>query len=305
MIFRDYLEGKRLQPVSMRREAVPSSSTPVNINGWQVWFVNKSGVPEGKFEVLRQQDQQMITRIIATLKSVGVRKHNRVPIILSYERNDMDSGSYKSSDDYLIIYRDPDQPIETVVGTIAHEIGHAIYNKLPEDEYTQIKANSGSIGSFTRYTDPNFTSGEGHESGNEWFADYVAATVMKGFGLAPDTKVGSWEPVSDPTKGIASVRKTLGNQAPGRTANRSAAAFKQKNWWMFKAVKEILAKIGTRPITVASLDIPPQILATLGAEASVKEVLEEFLSIMNGRLERLSPADRHLFLKTAFQHCSV
>jgi len=299
MIFRDYLEGKRLHPNAMSRESVPSSSTPELIEGWQVWFVNKSGVPQGQFEVLKSQDMQMIKKIIAVLRSIGVRKHNRVPIVLSYERNDMDSGSYKSSDDYLVIYRDPNQSLETIVGTIAHEIGHGIYNKLPEDEYAQIKANAGSIGSFTKYTDPNFSSGEGHESGNEWFADYVAATVMKGFGLAPDTKVGSWEPINDPKRGMSAVRKTLGNQAPGRTGNKSAAAFKQKNWWMFDSVKKILAAMGDKPITVGSLGLPT-ISAQLGPDTTVKEVLGEFLSVMNGRLEQLPPADRHTFLKAAY-----
>jgi len=246
----------------------------------------------------------MLSKLIAVLKSVGVRKHNRVPVIFSYEKNDMDSGSYKSSDDYLVIYRDPDQPVETLVGTVAHEIGHAIYNKLPEEQYQQIKANAGSIGSYTSYTDPKFSSGEGHESGNEWFADYVAAMVMRSFGLSPDTKVGSWQPINEPTSGVQAVRKTLGKQLPGRSVNKSAAMFKQKNWWMFNAVRKILTLIGQNTFTVGEFDLPPEMVGSLGASTDVKEVLNEFLSVMNGRLEQMTPPDRHTFLKTLFNTLS-
>ena len=266
--------------------------------------MNKAGLEEEQFDSLRSHDQKMLAKLIAVLKSIGVRKHNRVPIIFSYEKNDMDSGSYKSSDDYLVIYRDPDQSVDTLVGTVAHEIGHAIYNKLPDAEYAAIKANAGSIGSYTRYTDPGFSDGEGHQSGNEWFADYVAATVMKSFGLSYGTKVGSWEPINEPTSGVSAVRRTLGQQMPGRSANKNAAAFKQKNWWMFNAVKKILVLIGQEKFTVGSFQLPGSVVNHLGGSTDVKEVLDEFLSVMNGRLENMEPADRHAFLKTVFNTLS-
>ena len=298
--FSNYIEGKHLGNWGKKVENVPKANYPKIIDGWEVWFVNSSNMDKDDFDAITRLDQQMITKLLAVLKSVGIRKHNRVPIILSYAQNTSDAGSYKSSDDYLVIYRDPQQQLSTLIGTIAHEIGHAIYNKLPEEEYEQIKANSDQIMSYTKYTSPSYApDSEGHQTGNEWFADYVAASLMKGFGLAADTMVGSWEPQTNSKDGIDAVRKTLSGQVPGRTMNKSAAAFRQKNLWMFDAVQNLLNVLkGRGPITVASIAVPQEIKTALGPNSNVKDVLEEFLMYLGGRLESMKPADRHLFLKT-------
>lgn len=275
--------------------------TRKKIQGWEVWFINTQGIDKGEYEKLIEIDSEMIKKIIISLMSVGVRKHNRVPIILSYEINHNNSGSYKSSDDYLKIYRNPYQEVETLVGTVAHEIGHAIYNKLPEKEYDIIKAHAHSIAPYTNYTSPNFSDSEGHVTGNEWFADYIAAIAMQGYGLPPNTKVGSWEPIAEPKHGIKAVMRSLGSQEPGRNINKSAARFRQKNLWMFSQVRNLLDKIGDKYIPVNSLNLPSRITEKLG-NATVKDILDEFLNVLNNRLEMLDNADRHLFLKMVNQY---
>lgn len=319
--FKEFIEGRNLRHSAMRKEQFPQGSLfhqvnrnqwnntidskndqvgekiIKNIEGWQVWFINAQGVSEDQYHNLINTDSEMIKKIIVSLMSVGVRKHNRVPIILSYEINHNDAGSYKSSDDYLKIYRNPYQEVETLVGTVAHEIGHAIYNKLPEKEYEVIKSHANSIGSYTSYTNPNFSDSEGHVTGNEWFADYIAAIVMQGYGLPATTKVGSWEPITEPKHGIKAVMRSLGAQEPGRNINKSAARFRQKNLWMFSQVRDLLQKIGNQYIPINSLNLPPRITEKLG-NATVKDILDEFLNVLNNRLESLDNADRHLFLKT-------
>lgn len=267
-------------------------------------FVNKMGLPEEQFLNLKKNDAAMLQKLIATLMSLGVRKHNRIPIILSYEVNDSDTGSYKSSDDYFIVYRNPNWPVQELVGTVSHEIGHAIYQRLDQTEKDQIRNDSGQIPSFTRYTDPKFVSygrqtpTEDHESGNEWFADYVAATVMQGFGLAPDTKVGSWEPVNDPKQGIRATKKVLGSQNPTRTRSKEAAGFLLKNRFIWPQVTNLANKLSGN-ITLGDLNLPHDIVSWLGGDqVSAKEIIDEFQSIANNRLESLTRDNIRIFLTT-------
>jgi hypothetical protein len=40
---------------------------------------------------------------------------------------------------------------------------------------------------------------------------------MQGYALPATTKVGSWEPITEPKHGIKAVMRSLGAQEPGRS----------------------------------------------------------------------------------------
>lgn len=311
--FAAFLEGRRLNPyVAKRWENLPDNVMWEKIGTWNVLFHNSEKIPEDEFKRFKTTDRELIGKVIATLQSLGVRKHNRIPIIVIYTSDKSNVGAaYKSADDYLKVNRDMTLPPEQMVGTFAHEIGHAIYNKLPEEVYDTIRNKSQEIKPFTKYTSPDFvpygfaTPPDGHESGNEWFADYVAAITMKGYGLPANAMVADWEPNMDKDQvrqGMKATKQILGKQRPGRNWNKSAARENQKWGWLLKAGSQIKERMGGRDFTLAAVGMDDRISNQLGGGGvSITELLDEMMARPGGRIESMSNADRHVFMKTVYK----
>jgi hypothetical protein len=165
------------------------------------------------------------------------------------------------------------------------------------------------IPSLTRYTDPNHIpigmsyAPEGHTTGNEWFADYVAALAMHGSGLPAGANIGDWETRPDPSRGMKAAKQSIAyGQSPGRNINKSAARFRQKNAWMLKSARELYAMLGNKDMTVDEVGIPPEIANQLGGpQTSVRDLLDEFIRVPDGRLENMNNPDRHKALNLIYK----
>jgi hypothetical protein len=160
------------------------------------------------------QDLSVINKAIDALHSIGLRKYNRVPIVVNYVGGSM-RGNYQRDGhtDRIDINLNPAAGNERdTLYLVCHEIGHAIYTRLGETERRFILDQAYSHPSLTDYTALKPKGAvTAHSSGEEWFADYV-------FALATGSHVSPRQ-----AKALPGVRKAFAGQ-------KSNGQFDDREW---------------------------------------------------------------------------
>lgn len=185
------------------------------ILGWEVWFLNEhEDLEEIDFLKRIEKYKLQIHRVLAGLQSIGVRKSNRVPIIIhfgdrgaygaaagdyrasTFGRIDPESSKnatntlrglpktkssysqFKNVKDSSVIHIYKTADLANLPVTLAHEIAHSIYNGLSNSQKEEIKRLANSTASPSNYGRPDYNSSESHVSGNEWFAEMIAKIII-------------------------------------------------------------------------------------------------------------------------------
>lgn len=179
-------------------------------------------------------------RVLDTLHSFGIRKFNRVPIVLYYqERGEPSSwgdgttvAAGQAFKDYAAVYGD--QTEAGFIRIIAHELGHIVYDRLPYEEQQRVRELALTRKPFNTYGSPDYlysgmtTPGIHHQMGNEWFATMIEFWAMNADRLAAgafktpeDLKANAQSMDIHPTdaKGMAGFNQT-GQLARGAWASQ-------------------------------------------------------------------------------------
>lgn len=144
-------------------------------------------------ESAAKKDETKIARILRAIGQMGIKI--RLPIVINYIPATLKAGYFDGEKVVINVAFDGG----TSLGVFIHEISHAIYQELSEEDKNRVKQMAYSLPSPTIYGKPgvitqklvkftpgpirNFLQntfiypGESHVSGNEWFAEMVATII--------------------------------------------------------------------------------------------------------------------------------
>lgn len=85
------------------------------------------------------------------------------------------------NDHWVQVYVTPEKTEEEIVRVLAHEVGHAVYNYLPDDQQQWVLQQARAM-PVTKYGRTDYEIGGrvgySHKTGNEWFAELLSLHVL-------------------------------------------------------------------------------------------------------------------------------